>query len=324
MNALYVIGNINLGTVRSVAENIKNVASYKFDKLFIISTDDSHKMILEQQNIYSEILGNMRAEEVVLDINNPEEQKKLVSIFKESNKRFIDLTNGLKPIAAMLYMAANLCEIDDLYYLMRDIDGSSKYIKMNRFVETEAFTEFAFYDLVFYNQEIDTIFQNDNSKAGSYIRKCHNDLKNAVSLFFIQKDYKNTIIAATSCVEKVIPELLNYLQNKQDILNFANAAEVNLYKKGDPIGIETFFFKKFLDPKHIKRNLVKNIEYLYQLHDVPWILSMLREYRNAAAHYSKHKHIFTESEARLVLNASIELYRTLRNNEELWSTLHES
>ena len=181
MNALYVIGNINMDTVRAVAENIKLVTGKKkvFDKLFIISTDNSHQKIHEQEEIYFDILGRMRSEEVVLDINDPDEQKKLVSIFKESDERFIDLTNGLKPIAAILFMVANLCEIENLYYLMRASDGSSQYIKMNRFIDTDAFTEFAFYDLVYYNEEIDAIFLNKKSINNEFINKSYKELKNA-------------------------------------------------------------------------------------------------------------------------------------------------
>lgn len=326
MNALYVIGNINMDTVRAVAENIKLVTGKKniFDKLFIISTDNSHQKIHEQEAIYFDILGRMRSEEVVLDINDPDEQKKLVSIFKESNERFIDLTNGLKPIAAILFMVANLCEIENLYYLMRASDGSSQYIKMNHFIETDAFTEFAFYDLVYYNEEIDAIFLNKKSVNNEFINKSYKELKNAVSLFFIQKDYKSTIMSATCGVEVVINTLLDFLRNDKKVHAFAKAAGIQLDDtKRDPIGIETYFFKKFFNPDSgIDRKLVNSISYLNELHDVPWILSMLREFRNAAAHYSMHPHFFKESEARLALNAAIELYRTLANNIEVWNALH--
>ena len=326
MNALYVIGNINMETVKIVAESIQKVVKRKnaFDKLFIISTDNLHNSIHEQEEIYFDILGKMRSEEVVLNIYDPEEQKKLVAIFKESDDRFIDLTNGLKPIAAILYMVANLCGINNLYYLMRGSDGSSQYIRMNRFIETDAFTEFAFYDLVYYNEEIDTVFLNVKSNSNEYINKCYNELKNAVTLFFIQKDYKNTILSATCGVEGIVTNLLDYLKSNHDIKKFADAAGIQLDdEKKDPIGIETYFFKRFFNQDNcIDRKKINSISYLNDLHDVPWILSMLREFRNAAAHYSMHSHFFKESEARLALNASIELYRTLKNNNDLWNLLY--
>lgn len=326
MNALYVIGNINLETVTAVAENIKNVTEQKnkFDKLFIISTDNSHQMIHDQEEIYFSVLGEMRSEEVVLDINDTTEQRKLVEIFRESDDRFIDLTNGPKPIAAVLYMVANLCEIDDLYYLMRTGDGSSQYVKMSRFVDTEAFTEFAFFDLIYYNEEIESIFRDMQSRENSFIRKCHSELRKAVSLFFIQKDYKNVIISATCGVEGVIAGLLRYLQSEPDIVRYASENGVQLNGSFDPVGIETRFFKRFLDNSgNSDRALRNRISYLNSLQEVPWILSMLREFRNAAAHYTMHSVSFGASEARLVMNAAIELFRAVKNNNGLWSNLHE-
>ena len=326
MNALYVIGNINLDTVETVAKNIKNIVKTEkaFDKLFIISTDNSHLLIREQEDIYFSILGSMRSEEVILDITDTEEQKKLVGIFRESDERFIDLTNGPKPIAAILYMAASLCGIDDLYYLMRNGDGSSQYVKMNRFVDADAFTEFAFFDLIYYNEEIERIFCNAQYQENSFIRKCHDELRKAVSLFFIQKDYKNVIISATCGVEGVITGLLRYLQSKPDIVQYATENQVQLNGTYDPVGVETRFFKRFLDNSgNSTRALRERIIHLSCLQEVPWILSMLREFRNAAAHYTMHSVSFGASEARLVMNAAIELFRALKNNDGLWSQLHE-
>ncbi len=328
MKALYTICNINLDTVETVAEHIRNTIEngFQFDKLFLISSDSSHKFLHEQQEIYFRILGDMRFEEVIIDITKYENQNRLTEIFKESDKRFIDLTNGQKPLASMLYMAASLCGIEDIYYLMKNGD-TSLYVKLNHFCKANELTTVAFYDLIYYNEEIKKIFQPDTLDYNSQLHKAFRELQSSVSEFFIRHDYKNAIISATCCNEYIINRFLDYIQNDERVKAFAKTRKIDLLDKSkDPVGIITYLFRQYLnvEEKEKEEKIVSDVSFLNKIHYVPPLLSLLRGFRNVAAHYSMHNHSLTSTEARLAIISSIELYRNLRYNNEIWNLLNSN
>ncbi|MBQ8928735.1 MAG: hypothetical protein IJ055_10755 [Oscillospiraceae bacterium] len=323
MKALYVIGNVKLATVRAVAEAIRDTVggTGRFSKLFIISTDASHNCYREQEALYFAILGEMRAEEVIIDIRRPDAQKRLADIFEEFDDRFVDLTNGQKPIASMLYMAASLCGINEMYYLMHNDDDTSSYIRMDRFRETNAFAAFSFYDLIYYSEDLDSIFPPALLVEGAFLHKTYHELKSAISDFFVHQNFKNAILSATIGNEAVIAEVFRYFENDPDARRFADAHNV-YFGQRDPVGVISYLFKAYLSNVGREQGpRMQALSYIPALHDVPGLMSLLREFRNMAAHYSMHNHYLTFTEARLVINASLELYRTLQRHAPLWERL---
>lgn len=317
MTALYVIGNTNLDTVESVAKSIVNIEK-DFSKIFILNSSSAHEVLEQQIAIYTRYLGDIRHEELLLQSDGSIDQNKLIFIFKEHDRKFIDLTNGLKITASILYMAANLCGIDNVYYLMKKADNASEYIKMQKFDEAQSFAKLSFFDLIYYNDEIDGIFRevDIHDPNNSFLGKIYNELKNSVTEFFINNNYKNTIISATSGNEVIVKKLLKYIQDNRLSSSFAKKNKIDLWKIGyDPIGILTYFYKFYMQNS--------NSDIILELHCVPWFLSTLRAFRNSAAHYAKHSHVFSYGEARVVINTSIEMYKTIRRNENFWRLLNE-
>lgn len=317
MSALYVIGNTNLNTVETVISSIVKVKN-DFSKIFILNSSAAHEVLDRQMTIYSKYLGDVRYEELLLEHDGSIDQNKLISIFKEHECRFIDLTHGLKTTASILYMVANLCGIENVYYLMKKANDESEYIKIQKFCNAQSLAKFSFFDLIYYNDEIDEIFKDviSQSQDNSFFGKTYDELKIAVTDFFINCNYKNTIASATSGNEVVIKKLLEYLQGNSASSRFAVNYSIDLFdERRDPVGIMTFFYKEYM--KNGRDSVIMN------LHCVPWLLSTLREFRNGAAHYLRHGHVFTYGEARVVINMSIEMYKILQKNPELWSSLNE-
>lgn len=312
-SALYVVSSTNLETVETVAEEIKRIASIQFSKIYIISTNNSHLRILEQMEIYEKHFSPQRIEEIIIDINNGGDKNIIVDIFKESSQHFVDLSNGPRIVSAILYMCANLCNINDVYYLSKNSNDQSEYVKVKKFIDNNSFADYSFYDIIYYNEEISSIFGNEDYSQGSLMWKVQNELYSAVNTFFVKGEFKTAIFSAVCGIEYITDVLLNFLIDTQAEVTSELNVDFKNPKYKDPIGKINYFFSQY--SQQDKYSDLNKIQCL------PFLLSSLRGFRNSAAHYAKHTHVFSNSEARIVINTSIELYRILRQNDEIWKRL---
>ena len=74
-------------------------------------------MFQKQIDIYREYLKPFRFEEIMLNADGLIEGRKFSAVFDEPGEKFVDLTNGPKTTTALLYLAASLISIENIYFL---------------------------------------------------------------------------------------------------------------------------------------------------------------------------------------------------------------
>ena len=106
-----------MNTVNLVANAIKQYFSENaFDKMVILNTEKSEKYQYEYINIFRKyIKTNFSVESLLLDEYGKINSKQIIQIFSNNERKIVDLSNGQKTTAGMLYMAARLCNIEDIY-----------------------------------------------------------------------------------------------------------------------------------------------------------------------------------------------------------------
>lgn len=321
-----------MNTVNLVANAIKKYFSENaFDKMVILNTEKSEKYQYEYINIFRKyIKTNFSVESLLLDEYGKINSKQIIQIFSNDERKIVDLSNGQKTTAAMLYMAASLCNIEDIYYLnllvkpteLSDdpvLNKEYTYIKMDKFKGTDNLAHISYFDLVYYKDEVNAIFDvNDGINENSLYNIAKKGLLEGITAFFQSKnDYRTIIYNVTSHNERLIGLLLEYLRNDKVAKMYSAEAGVNLNKSGDPVGILQYFFNNFSkDYKKVPASLIP-------VSTVPSFLSTTRVFRNYASHNSQNMHTFTLDEARIIINIQLETFKCLKRHEQIWKKLME-
>ncbi|WP_088014537.1 hypothetical protein [Gottfriedia acidiceleris] len=312
MAILYTIGNTNLFTVEIVAKNfemlLKNNASV-ISKIVIFNSPESHELLTKQLAIYRRYIGNVRVEEVMLDKVGISDPKQFSSVFKESGEKFVDLTNGQKTTAALLYLSACLVGINNIYYLSL---STQEYIKLPKINNISDLARVSYFELIYYIEELDSIFENTESV---FTKKTYEDIETSIKTFFNEGSARSSISDATAFVEGVILKLVSFLQEYEPAKNFSKENNVQFNTQKDPLGAVSYFFNLFSKKNEEDQSLVSLIT-------LPGLLSALRSFRNIAAHSSNTRYDLKIDEVRIVLNMTIESLRRIRSSREFWNYIN--
>lgn len=319
-NILYTIGNTNLKTVNLVAKAISENLVDSIDKLVIFETNESYEVHIEQVNYYKKYLGDFIVETVFIHKNGSIDADHLNVVFAYTGNKYVDLTNGNKITSSELYASASLCSIENIYYLFlktkpndlpsKPVNGKDyEYIKVKKFQGLVSLAKISYFDLIYYNSEVEKIFTSIPNK---FLYSSYQGIVTAISTFFKSDNYRSAVNNATIGIEGVIKKLRYYFSNNDECVRFASKNGIQFGQR-DPVGEMSFFFKSY--------NIYGRNPEILKLCTLPGLLSALRDYRNLSAHDSQNGHIFTSDEARIVINMTLEVFKCLKNNKEIWNLL---
>lgn len=321
-NILYVVSNFNLETVELVATCLNKLYTDGFKRIVLFESRESEKNDYEQIAIYRQYFGNFEKTIVILNEDGSIPNEQLYSVLEIDGNHVIDLSNGPKVTTSSLFLAASLCRLQDVYCLMLHTKPTSNmiegkdydYLKLRQMQGIERLAKLSYFDLIYYSEEVNALFVDDNMQLGDRLQVMYEGLKIGIRDFFTDAfDVRNVINNLTIGNESIVEEMLNYLRANSEAQSFAMENDINLSYSGDPIGVLSRFCKKYVRGGR-NQNLVC-------LCTVPGLLSGLRDYRNIAAHYSTNHVVLTYDDARAVINMQIQVIKCIHSNEELWGNL---
>lgn len=316
-NILYTIGNTRIETVDLVAKAVSENFNKKFDEIIIFNTKESSEILSEQYNCYKKYLGDFIFTNINVDKYGNIDQQKLNNVFSKDGFKVIDLTNGQKTTASLIYMAASLCNIENIYYLLiknlsSDKETTYEYIKMGKFEGIDNLSKINYFDLIYYNEEIDIIFKNIVNDKENLFSIIYNGLKTGISEFFKTDDYRSVVNNVTIGNESLIKYLKEYIITNQTCIEYGKENKVNLENKNTILLLKDFYNSYAYNGSN------KDV---LQLCTMPFLLESLKQYRNFSAHNSKNKYCFTYDETRTIINLSLEVLKCAKRNKEFWSIL---
>jgi len=324
---LYTIGNTNLKTVelvaRAISDNTVGTKS-RIQKIYIFNTIESSRdeYLSKQAQLYRTYLGNtLRVEEILIDKNGLIDPNVTAEVFDNKSKKIIDITNGQKTTAALLYLVASLINMDSIFYVKLKVKPDElpalptqnvhfDYVNVPIFNEVPNLAKISQYDLIYYLLEIKKIFYASKSKK---LKNLQEDISNSVSSYFSKKSYRSCISDAATCSELIVGELKSFLTSYPPAQHFTNSKNLNWQSKNIFEGVISFF-------DAFSREGMKESN-ISPLITIGGILSALRIYRNLAAHSGKNGHVFQPEDARTVINLAVELLRCSKASPQFWKTL---
>jgi len=319
MAVLYTIGNINLHTVELVAKAVReSEPQLVIHKLVIFDSLESEKLQNEQIEIYRRYFGNFIREGVKINNDGSIDTSMLFYVFANDEEKIVDLSNGQKSTSSLLFMAANLCRIDRIYYLM--LKGTPKevmlsgrdydYIKMRKVDCVGKLAKISYFDLIYYNDEMQKLFSESERKLNGPLKVIYEGLSSGIKEFFSGTDFRSVVANVTIGNEKIINSLIAFLQYNEDCRRYCQENNIFITVNKDPVGILTYFSRKY-----VKNGTKKEI---LALTTVPNLVASLREYRNISAHYSENDIELTEDQGRIVINLCIEVIKCIHTNADFW------
>lgn len=319
MAILYTIGNINLKTVRLVAKAIKEAEpKIRIHKVVIFDSTESEKLQTQQIEIYREYFGDFIRVGIQINSDGSIDATKLFYVFANEEQKIVDLSNGQKATSSLLFMAASLCQVERIYYLMlktapkenmivgRDYD----YVKMRKVDCVDKLAKISCFDLIYYNNELQNLFSESERKSDGPLSVMYRGLHSGIKEFFSGTDYRSVVANVTIGNENIINSFIAFLKANEDCRLYCQKNNITITTDRDPVGILTFFVRKY----------VKNGENrdILALTTVPNLVASLREYRNISAHYSENNIELTEDHGRIVINLCIEVIKCIRANSAFW------
>lgn len=324
MSILYTIGNKNLGTINLVAKAVfKTVEKNKMQsiqKVIIFNTSESNLLLKNQVDIYRDFFGEVRIEEIMLDRYGLSQPKDFSCVFKEEDQKIIDLTNGQKTTASLLYLSASLLGIENIFYLSLKVlpkelpiepeEGKHyEYIRIPKIGSIAELAKISYFDLIYYIDEMNMLL---NISSG-YIHRVKKDIESSIIGFFKNDSARSSISNATTYVEVFVKTFIEFLEEYPPAVDFAKKHGIQLRQK-DPIGAITFFLRKYREMHGTDENITTLIT-------LPGLLSALRNYRNISAHSGIIIHEFKNDEVRIVISMALETFRRAKQSNELWNKL---
>ena len=324
MAIFYTIGNINLKTVELVAKAIKETETeLKIHKVVIFNSTESEKLQNKQIKIYRKYFGECILEGVPLREDGSIDTKYLFGVFSNAEEKIVDLSNGQKSTSSLLYMAANLCQIERIYYLMLKtapketmISGRDyNYVKMRKEDCVNKLAKISHFDLIYYNNELQELFSESEKTSPGPLKKIYDGLMTGIRDFFSKEDYRSVVANVTIGNETIIKSLKEFLKDDEECRQFCQKYGIIVDRQKDPVGALAFFAKKYVQYGKKKEILA--------LATVPSLVAVLREYRNISAHYAENGIELKEDQGRIVINLSIEVLKCIRANTNFWEFMKE-
>lgn len=317
----YTIGNTNLRTVNLVAQVIAD--EFKtIEKVVIFNTDESNKYQNEQAKCYRKFLGQrLRIEEIIIDDTGLLDPNTSAAIFKEKSEKIIDITNGQKTTAAVLYLIGSLLSVSYVVYVKikvipKDLPNEPiksthfDFIKVPTYNNLPSIAKISHFDLIYYLDEINSIFDQDKE-----IQRFKHELTTAVIDFFGRNTAKNIIVSATSCEEVIRKKLYSFLTEYPPAVAFAKNCRPEL-KQGKILWWLQDFFTEYSKSPSYDQNLSPLVT-------VGGLLGTLHSYRNLAAHWARSGHDFGQEEGRVAILLAIELFRVAKLSPGFWEYINK-
>ena len=335
MSVLYTCGNTNLNTVKLVAIAIKTLTKQNnnnpISKVVILSSPETLKdnLFSEQVNLYEEFLGNqIRIEKVPLNNDGTGRVEDFIAVFKEDFLKYVDLTNGQKPVTSQLYLTASLLRLENIYYVSllcppkevpdKPVWGQHyEYVQLPPFTGISDISRLSYFDLIFYFEEIEKIFAG--VPKDSFIQKVSNDLQTSIFSFFQGDNFGSAVASAATSSEVFINDLLKFLMNYPPAQKFSSDFNIDLGRQKDPLGAISFFFQRYSQESSKTQDYID--QDLDSIITVPGLLSALRTFRNISAHRGISSHKFEANEVRICINLTLEIFKCARRSQQFWSKL---
>lgn len=319
MAIFYTIGNINLHTVELVAKAVReSEPNVKINRVVIFDSAKSEKLQNEQIEIYRRYFGDFVREGIRINDDGSVDSAMLFYVFANDEEKIVDLSNGQKSTSSLLFMAANLCQIDRIYYLMlktapkadmvlgRDYD----YIKMKKMDCVGKLAKISYFDLIYYSDELQKLFSESERSVNGPLKVIYEGLSSGIREFFSGTDFRSVVSNVTIGNEKIIDSFIEYLQSDKECQRYCRENDIKITRDRDPVGVLTYFSRSY-----VKNGRKKEI---LALATVPNLVASLREYRNISAHYSKNDIVLTEDQGRIVINLCIEVIKCIHANRDFW------
>lgn len=326
---LIMCGNPNLNTVRNV---IYFANSYfgeeKINKVFFIDTDDSNcddqgeSLEGERNAIAKHYLGNkitISSQEISkqdLHIKIPEIISKEMLHYSVEDL-IIDMTNGKRIMSSILYAAASLSKLNNLFFLFvkhgklkcspEDLESDDYEIEVISPIKNiETIGKHTFFEIIYYKDKELEIRENLDvgQFRSSYLKsKFCNDFSVAIQDYF-SANYPNCIINTGQLAEEISKELYYIIKNKAK----GKLKSIKSHNFPDYITWLQANFCEVIRGKMSRNDELEDYEkHLVILVNADKLLDIIRVYRNRSAHPGNlHR---GQEEARLVLNTFIYLMK---------------
>ncbi len=322
MAVFYTIGNLNLDTVELVAKAVKESEPQSIiHKVVILDSPESERLQNEQIAIYRKYFGDIIREGIRINSDGGIDTSKLLYMFANDDEKIVDLSNGQKATSSLLFMAASLCRIDRIYYLLLKTSPSQsmvrgrdyEYIRMKKVDCIGQLAKVSYFDLIYYNEELCRLFTVQERTEDGPLKILYDGLCSGIKEFFSDVNYRSVVDNVTIGNANIINSLIEYIQVDEECKNFCQKYKIVVSDKKDPVGILTYFSRRYVE-FGLKKEILK-------LSTVPNLIASLREYRNIAAHYSENDIELTEDQGRIVINLCIEVIKCIHANPDFWEFL---
>lgn len=321
-NILYVVSNLNMQTVELVASCLSKRYKDGFKKIILFETQESEKYEYDQIKIYRKYFKEFEKTAILLNDDGSIPNEKLYSVLDIKGNKVIDLSNGPKVTTSSLYLASTLCKVEDVYCLIfhnKPTENMSEgidydYLKLKQIQGIQRLAKLSYFDLIYYTEDVQLLISEEDRKRSNALNSIYEGMMVGIKGFFSgELDARSVINNLTIGNEMIIKSFHQYLKNNPVALECSKQNDIDLNRKGDPIGVLSYFCKAYIKSGSDMK--------LICLCTVPGLLSGLRDYRNISAHYASNHIILTDDNARTVINMQIEVLKCLHENIELWKEL---
>lgn len=318
--ALIILGNTNLDTFKKAIRNVDEIVrgmEGKVKQVFLLDTPESGEGFMEERKVmfdFNTFSADLIISETVLSDDISKAYAQIVEVLEQAVKIYnksqiiIDLTNGKKIHSSALYAAASLIGIENLY----QIDRSTKeYIHVPKFDKIETLPRVGNFDIIYYLLELDKIFRD--VPDASLLEYAKMKIKEGILEYFSiksdsenNKDFEKSVSQTTKWVERTIEETWKFLVDTTNS-NFKDNNTTDRLKRIKEL---------------VKGNKIPEDQLKY-LRGIPYLLDLLWNYRHIPAHQSKIGYLISEHEARILIETSLEVFRRIKEDRELWDRLRE-
>lgn len=327
MKTLIIAGSTNVDNMANVFY-VANKYFGKIKRIFILDTPEALKEIKKRTKYIHEIIGG---DAIVISrtVKDEEVQKIVPQIVSEAlsstegdaeENVVVDLTNGKRRVTTVLYAAASLSKIQNIFYLfVPPQNWAKRYYELTEsdyeiqkyepLTEVSELEQSSYFELIFYKDEMNNLWRKYEVIPKHVTSKYKELLWHSIHDYFMKR-YKGSIEMCGEICENLALRAYQFLKKHKKL-------------KSDKEQIDFAFYitrirADVLNPLRGKLGGKKDIDQfekeMCKLICFDNLLESMRVYRNYTHHLTNHVS-FKKRDAKLVLDATILLLNQVSENK---------
>lgn len=342
MDILIIPGNTNTLIFEVVCRVVQSLWPDTVGFVHVFDSHESAELAMGEKRdaFLREIFGSQLeirtslVDEMDLQLQIPEKISQILGSFP-ATRVLVDLTNGQKFVASVLYATASISRISRIYSLLPKTDfrklelerlkqlkeGTDyEYIPLKPLVDIQGIARSSFLELVYYRDEIEDVARQLELQDEDFAHDVRRTLMHALSDYFsgasdpdaqtAAEKYGVCMASLGKMCEELAEKLYTYLVNFRGAQTLTRP-DFNGYV--DQVGKILSRIRKTRPPQELD----PGDEKLKRLVVGDGLLEMIRIYRNLAAHPKTHVYRVDRYDAKLNLDASLLLLKRLSETSVL-------